>query len=273
MKIDLFVVGAQKAGTTAMHALLQTHPQICMATPKELHLFDRVQEPTDAEVDTVLARAFSASSHQTRIRGEATPSYCFVPAAIERIHAHNPDARIVMLLRHPAYRAFSHWRMEMARGCEHESFVRALGAAGRARMFKDAGAFRTYSYVDRGFYAAQVERLLRHFGAARCCFLRTDAMWNQPATAAAAVHGLLGLPGAPVQATRMVRPLPVDTSLFLPPEQYHVLLEQYRADILRTQALIGQSLDDWLDPAYSEPMRDSAVLHDRPERLAGAVER
>lgn len=255
MKIDFFLVGAQKAGTTAMQAVLRKHTQICMSEPKELHVFDQVDELGDPALRERLTRAFRGRTAETRVLGDATPAYCFFPHAIERLHRHNPAARIVMLLRHPAYRAFSHWRMERARGVESMSFVEAIGERARARLETDASAFRAYSYLERGYYAPQVERILAHFGAQRCLFLRTDAFWNDPQRAMDGVCDLLQVSRARVGGeARMLRPLQVDEGLVLDVNLRDALNALYRADIHRTEALIGLPLGDWLAPDYEEPM-------------------
>lgn len=240
-----------------MHALLGEHPQICIADPKELHLFDQVDVPEDARLLAILTHAFRARTAQTRVMGEATPAYCFFPHAIERLRSHNPAARIVMLLRHPAYRAFSHWRMERARGAEHLSFVDAISPVGRARTRTSLSALRTYSYIERGYFAPQVERLLECFGPERCHFLRTDAFWNDPQHEFDRLCEFLQVSQMTIGTNaRMLRPVQVDSSLVLDAGLRDALIELYRSDIRRIEVLTDLRLDDWLAEDYIEPMQD-----------------
>ncbi|MGP3699493.1 hypothetical protein [Rhodobacter sp. NSM] len=62
---------------------------------------------------------------------------------------------LILPLRDPVERAHSHWRMEVARGNESLSFSEAI-REGRARVARNG---RVFTYVERGFYGAQLERL------------------------------------------------------------------------------------------------------------------
>jgi hypothetical protein len=84
------------------------------------------------------------------IRGEATPIYMYWPNAMERICRYNAAAKLILCLRHPAYRAHSHWRMEIMRSAETLSFENAISRAGRRRVRNaEGGVHRVYSYVER----------------------------------------------------------------------------------------------------------------------------
>jgi hypothetical protein len=93
--------------------------------------------------------------------------------SLERIAAYNPRMRLILIFRDPIERAWSHWKMEYARGAETESFAWSI-RDGRSRVDAGsvrAGLHRVYSYVERGFYGAQVERLLALFPREQVLFL------------------------------------------------------------------------------------------------------
>jgi hypothetical protein len=164
-----------------------------------------------------------------------------------------------MALRHPAHRAFSHWRMEVRRGAEDLAFAAAISATGRLRVSAAPdGVHRVHSYVERGFYAGQVERALALFGRSRVLFLRTDRLWTDPAATLAEVHGFLGAAPLPPAASRYVAPRVPSAGGIIPEAPaaglVRSLTELYASDIARTECLTGLSLSDWLAPDYREPM-------------------
>lgn len=174
-KLDFLVAGVQKGGTTALWHFLRQHPDVGLSASKELHFFDS-DELDWAKPDYGALHAHFTDLQNKTALGEATPIYTFWPNCIERIAAYNPEIKLVVSLRDPALRAFSHWRMETARYAEKLSFGDAI-RGGRARM--GGQPHRVFSYVERGFYAPQIERLFRHFPSRQILFvsqadLKTD---------------------------------------------------------------------------------------------------
>lgn len=104
---DLLIVGAQKAGTTALFNYLDARPGFVGAQRKELRFFNR--DERYARGVEWYEQFFDA--RRPGVKFEATPEYLYHPAVPERIHAHYPDVRIVMLLREPVARAYSAWNM------------------------------------------------------------------------------------------------------------------------------------------------------------------
>ena len=160
MILDFFICGVQKGGTTALDSFLRDHPAIQMARVKEVHFFDDESHSWEAP-DHAKLHAFFDDSPRARCRGEATPIYSYWPNAIERLRAYNPAARLILILRHPVSRALSHWRMETSRGWETLPFSAAIRPKARERVrLAPGGVHRVFSYVERGFYATQIERIL-----------------------------------------------------------------------------------------------------------------
>ncbi|WP_210209042.1 sulfotransferase family protein [Roseiarcus fermentans] len=256
MIVDFFICGVQKGGTTALDSFLRRHPDIEMAKIKETHFFD--DESVDwTHPDYDKLHAWFDADRSRRLRGEATPIYSYWPNAMERLRAYNPSAKLIVALRHPVLRALSHWRMETARGAETLSFAEAIRPPARARVRAAAnGAHRVFSYVERGFYAPQVERLLDLFPDGQVLFLRTDAMWRDLPATLNAIHAFLGLDAGPAVERRRVVAIETDKSAPLASADAERLCELYAQDIERTQARTGLDLSDWLDPksAYHEPM-------------------
>jgi len=253
-RVDFFIAGVQKGGTTALDHYLRDHPAIQMASVKEVHAFD--DETADWSVPTYerLQGAFDWTIPGV-IRGEATPIYSYWPNALERLHAYNPQARLILLLRHPSFRAHSHWRMETTRGNDTWPFADAIGATGRARVATSpGGAHRVFSYVERGFYAPQLRRAFSLFPREQILLCRTDRLWSDPAATLAAVQDFLGVPHQTLGEQRYVVPVMTWSPDPIARDIRATLDAIFTDDIRETAALSGLDLTDWLDPDYREPM-------------------
>jgi hypothetical protein len=125
-KVNFLIVGVQKGGTTSLDAYLRQHPRIGMASKKEVHFFDDEDRFGSGTPDyEVYHRHFDRLDSKS-IYGEATPIYCYWSESMRRIREYNPDIKIIMLLRNPVERAWSHWRMETDRGADSAPFAMAI---------------------------------------------------------------------------------------------------------------------------------------------------
>lgn len=256
-RVDFFIIGVQKGGTTALDQALRQHPQIQMAAGKELHFFDDEQSVDWNAPDYGLLHRFFDWTAQDVLRGEATPITIYWPQSLERLQAYNPAAKLIVMLRHPVHRAFSHWAMETARGYETLDFDAAISPAGRRRCADAPGAHhRVFSYVERGLYAGQIERLLSLFPRRQALFLRTDRFWQTPAATLASIAAFLGVDAAPFAAarSRYIVPVPPAPTPPLRRRTARRLSAIFAETIERTGALTGLDLADWHSPRYQEPM-------------------
>ena len=182
-RVGFLVAGVQKGGTTALFDYLAEHPSLSLPVVKEAHFFDDETNVDWAKPDYCRYEAlFPDDPARTRPRGEATPIYIYWPNSLERIAAYNPAMRLILIFRDPIERAWSHWKMEYARGAETQPFAWCI-RDGRKRMASNPAApgfHRVYSYVERGFYGAQVERLLTVFPKEQVLFLRSDELRADP---------------------------------------------------------------------------------------------
>ena len=202
-KVSFIVIGVQKAGTTALFDYLSDHPGLNLSTVKEAHFFDDESLDWSNPDYGLYHRRFDPG--RPGPMGEATPIYIYWPDSLERIRAYNPQVRLVLMLRDPVERAFSHWRMETARGVERAPFAWCI-REGRRRLF-DAepwGHHREFSYVERGYYGEQVERLFALFPRDQVLFLQQEALRADPNAALAQVSRFVGVEPPPPVAPRQV---------------------------------------------------------------------
>jgi len=191
-RVDFIVIGVQKGGTTALFDYLSDEPGVSLSRVKETHFFD--DETVDWSAPDYGRYHAHFDVERGGLRGEATPIYIYWPNSLERIRAYNPDVRLILILRNPIERAWSHWRMEYARGAETRPFSWCI-REGRVRLLDSEpwGYHREFSYVERGFYGEQVERLLGLFSRDQVLLLTSDALRDSPNAALARVNAFLGL--------------------------------------------------------------------------------
>lgn len=165
-RLAFAIGGAQKSGTTTLDAIFRQHPEIQMADVKETHFFDDETRDWSSPDYAPLHARFAQDA---RLKGEATPITLYWRPAVRRFFAYNPGIKFVFLLRDPVTRAFANWRKEYAAGLDTLSFEEAVAAYPR-RVRDNAeteGLNRVVSYVERGFYGAQLAYLTGFFPGAQ----------------------------------------------------------------------------------------------------------
>jgi hypothetical protein len=118
--VNVAIVGAQKAGTSSLFDLLRKHPGVCPGPRKEWHYFD--DEKRSWEDPDHSGYWAPGRSERQRIAIDGTPSYMFWPHAMERMRAYRPDMRLIVSLRDPIERGFSHWAMYFGKLASFPSF-------------------------------------------------------------------------------------------------------------------------------------------------------
>ena len=238
-RVDFIVIGAQKAGTTALFDYLAGEPGVALSNVKEVHFFD--DEAVDWAAPDYGAYHAHFPARDGRVTGEATPIYAYWPGAMERIAAYNPAARLILLLRDPVERAWSHWKMEYARGVETAPFAWCI-RQGRQRLFEAQpwGVHREFSYVERGFYGEQVEQVLGLFPREQLLIARAEELREDPNTVLGAVRSFLGLvPGGLVEPRQVHVGREMDYGQALRAEDIAHLRAVYAADQERLERLTG----------------------------------
>ena len=176
---NFFVAGAQKCATTSLHMHLAGHPQIYLPRIKETKHF-ALDERYEKGM-TYYETTFFGDWNSEKAVGEVDPDYIYFETVPERMAAHLDMSalKFIFIFRNPVDRAFSHYLMTYRRGLEPLTFSQAVDAE-RERIAKDQAARLHYSYVDRGFYAAQLERFLTYVSPDRMLLLLTEDLKADP---------------------------------------------------------------------------------------------
>lgn len=205
---DFLIVGAMKSGTTSVFNYLRRHPQVLAPSKKEIRFFDRhhceglswYQEHFPHKIEVNALRILRRSPVAT---GEASPSYMFYPGAIDRIHRSLPSVKLIALLRDPVDRAYSHYMHNVRRNREDLTFEQAIERESD-RIQGDLGRLATddcyvalnliyYSYVSRGMYADQIQRMRDVVGEDRLLVLASEDLFQNTVATYDRITDFLGL--------------------------------------------------------------------------------
>ena len=155
---DFLLIGAKRGGTTSLSRYLAEHPDVLDLFPraekiKGLYYFDEQYPRGDrwyrSHFPTRAQRALRSRAGAPARVGEASPYYLYHPLAPTRAAAAVPDARILVVLRDPVERAYSHWKERRSNDGDPLDFAAAIDAeegrlAGEeARILGDPGAVST----------------------------------------------------------------------------------------------------------------------------------
>src|SRR5438045_130126 len=168
-KLDFMIAGTQKSGTSVLTYYLNQHPAIAMAHKEEAHLlvqprrhfFDNEAMFGSGDINYDVLHRDVAVTAQTLVTGTCTPVYTYWKPAMQRIHDYNPSIKLIILLRNPIDRAFSHWNMQRDRKLDSLDFLEAVKQEeNRAREVYPL-QLRKFWYVESGSYSEQMARLFK----------------------------------------------------------------------------------------------------------------
>jgi hypothetical protein len=195
---DFFIVGAFKAGTTALYEYLRAHPQIFMSVPKEPMYFGQDLTPRYTRMTEEEYLALFRGAADVQRAGEASPWYLYSTSAASEIKQFNPEARIIVMLRNPVDVMYSqHSQLVFNQREDITDFGQALAAeedrlAGR-RIPADAIRPEALYYRRSVRFPEQVRRYLDAFGRERVHFIVFDDLVSDPRAAYRAALDFLGV--------------------------------------------------------------------------------
>jgi hypothetical protein len=193
-KPSFIIIGAQKAGTSALFFILRQHPQIVASSVKEIHFFNGLKYGNFLTYHSMFPLPYRLGLDG--ITFEASPNYLCRPECPERIYDYAPDMRLIAILRDPVARAYSAWNMY--RGFSHSSnpsFRKlAEGRTFEAAITEDINMIEQAedsnspcTYVRRGIYVEQLQRYFRYFARDALLILDYHDFLHTPDTCLASV--------------------------------------------------------------------------------------
>ena len=210
---DFLIIGTQRGGTTSLYNYLADHPCIGAASIKEVHFFDSAhfkQGPLwyRGHFPPLWQKyAVERERKEPFLTGESSPYYLFHPHTAKRVAALLPQAKLIVMLRNPVNRAYSHYYHEIAGGHEKlSSFEEAIEQEEeRLRQEQEEMAtiadyvgykHRHYSYLARGRYIEQLPAWLNLFSRKQVLIIKSEDFYADPAAVYRQTLRFLGLPDA-----------------------------------------------------------------------------
>ena len=207
---DFVILGAMKSGTTSLYNFVVKHPAIVPAAQKEVQYFSarhryrlgklwyRSNFPTNLS-----RRRFYKKTNQKLLSGEATPAYLFYPIVPGRMKEALPDVKLIVILRNPVDRAYSHYHHILRKNMTTLSFENAIKSEEKRRaeeserLIKDPNfiftRYRVHPYLTRGVYADQLERWFKHYNRKQFLILATEGLHENPQRTLDQVFDFLGV--------------------------------------------------------------------------------
>jgi len=292
---NFLLIGAEKAGTTSIHNYLRAHPQVFMARVKEPLFFAfegrklNYKGPGDEDFNRRIvtsadsyAALFSRAERYLAV-GESSATYLFYSQTPERAAYYVPRAKLIVILRNPADRAYSNFLHGIRAGKENLEFGAALKAEPE-RLALGWSPF--FSYRAKGWYHAQLSHWMKYFPPEQFLFLLYDDLQRRPTEVMRQIYSFIGVdtdfrPDVDVQynisgkplspklhelikgntpihlLARSMLPVKVRARLkaditrwnlarsAIAPELRGQLLTEYASDLAQLPAMIGRDLSHW----------------------------
>lgn len=246
------IVGAQKAGTTQLYAYMVKHPRCYGAAEKEVDYFSKHPKRPVAWYRSRFPWKRRVWWRQGHVL-EASPSYLPTPSALRKMHTVLPNARVIVILRDPVSRAFSHYQHKKTRHLEPRSFAEAVEEEIRTNAFPAQwgvalrdGAKPMLGYVTRGYYALQLEMLNKMYRRNRILVIDSANLFADTAATCNRVFDYMGLEDFDVEPSKVYnRGYYQET---IDPRVAERLREHYRPYDEMLTEFVGQPFG-WMTPA------------------------
>ena len=247
---NFIVLGVMKGGTSSLYEYLAQHPKISPPSMKEINFFVLNYDLGYRTYGNYFPRRSEMESAKKRMTFEASPSYIFHPLAAKRMHQHLPDIKLVLLLRDPSERAFSHYKQGRRFGWEQADFEEAIqleperirGERERIISNPDYYSYRYfhYSYAARGYYLEQIESFLRVYRRDQLLIVSSERFFRDTRTEFAKILDFLGLDDwAPESFPNMFSGVPAEGDANV----LSTLRQEFGPHNEKLYSLLGESLD------------------------------
>lgn len=251
---NFIIIGAQRCGTTSLYKYLCQHPDVRPSFPKEIHYFSNYFKKgiNWYRSHFPLSQNHGKNRNQKFITGEATPYYLVHPHAARRMKHVTPDALIIVLLRDPIERAYSHYYHEVRMGVEKLSFEDAINKEEERldhemeKMVRDENYrsfnYQHFSYLSRGIYADQIQTWMGNFNPNAIRILSSESLNAEPCQTFLQVTDFLGLRNwtqvdfSKYHASRYPQ---------MKPETWEQLSSYFKPHNQKLHELINTSFKDW----------------------------
>ena len=162
------VIGAQKSGTTSLHDILRQHSKVYLPPEKEVHFFDNEKKYAKG---LNYYSSFFIDANDNQLIGEVAPEYFWRHYVAERIFKDlGGKTKLIVILRNPANRAYSHYKMNITKGLTKDSVSNIVNKELK-RIRNKSNSHVGGGCISRGFYARQIKAYLKYFPLTQMHFI------------------------------------------------------------------------------------------------------
>jgi len=181
---DFIIIGVLKAGTTSLFKYLDHHPDVEMSRVKEVNYFSYHYFRSN-----FFYKSFFPYKSQNMLSGEASPYYFIHPWVPERIKKDFPHTKLILLLRDPVLRAYSHYnqirKIEPADSFDEvirleSDRLKAIDKKLTRSPYSSSLKHQTFSYINTGFYYKHLSNWLKHYRKEELLILKSEDFFNNP---------------------------------------------------------------------------------------------
>lgn len=246
--VGFIIAGVQKGGSSALASFLSQHPEIAFCSIKEPNFFLKFKGISKTQYHRLYPRP------RGRIAGEASVGVMYEPEAIQKLKLYNPGFKIILILRNPLERAYSHYKMHVRKHNLKLPFLECLRFAelsseAKAQFLSSAddpekAIHRCHSifgnYIDWSRYTDRIENISKQFDDV--LILKNDDLQNKHYETLNTVFQFLGVDSSLKVEQTQVHSSPPYT---IPTDVRYVLEESLMVEIDRIECLTGWDLSDW----------------------------
>lgn len=241
---SFLVIGTAKGGTTSLHRYLEEHPNIGTTLKKEVHFFDY-----NFNLGLDWYKTYFPLRQSNLLAVDSTPNYLLHPHVPRRVYETLPEVKLILLLRNPIDRAYSHHNMNVKRIDiqENLSFEDAIKAESariqqellRVQNDEDYTSMNLsyYSYLASGIYVDQINTWLRYFSLDQMLILKSEDFFKTPSVTYTRVLEFLQLP--PYALKEYTNANPRDYSSDMNPETRKYLANYFKPYNEKLYRLLG----------------------------------
>jgi tetratricopeptide (TPR) repeat protein len=207
---NFLIIGVMKGGTTSLYSYLVHHPRILPAIEKEILFFGA--KKFKLSMDWYLAHFPPIPDQCQFFTGEATPWYYLINE-VEKVADFFPKLKLILILRNPIDRAFSHYQMILKGGRDNRGFSKAVTSEIQHLQNLpcldelDSNFWRKEKgYLLQSLYVYFIEKWMAVFPREQFLILKSEDFYGNPAATLTQVFEFLGVPDYPLPEYRNYNP-------------------------------------------------------------------
>lgn len=251
---DFLIIGVQRGGTTSLYHYLLQHPDVYGATTKQVEYFSNNYDKTTTWYRSHFPMRWRRTLHERLdkpfVTGEASTGYMLIRTAARRAKKLLPDTKIIVLLRNPVNRAYSHYNHVVKNGKENLSFRKAVEKeqerieGERQKTEQDpsyiSSAYRTHTYLTRGKYTEFLRPWFEQYDREKMMILKSENLFQNPRDTTNKVFRFLGIQEHELKNYHQINNRKYDEIDDDLREELKAYYQEYNADL---EELIGRDMD------------------------------